>query len=86
MANRDNLLPVTADSGHYVYDVYNEHGLVAHYARAGDDVWQCVTPTVNEAHGFKRIHIHEKEWKQWVRARAFRLRINVISNKYQYDD
>lgn len=84
MANRDELHPVTAKEGHYVYDVYNAKGLVAHYARVGDDIWQCVTGSVNESHGFTRVHIHEDEWKAWVAARSFRLRINVFTGKYQY--
>lgn len=86
MANRDGLSPVTADTDHYVYDVYNADGLVGHYARIGDDVWACVTPSVNEEHGFKRVHVHQAEFKAWIAARAKRLRINALSGKYQYED
>lgn len=86
MANRDGLSPVTAKEDHYVYDVYNEKGLVAHYGRVGDDWWKCVTGSVNEAHGFTRVHIHEAEFNELVKSRAKRLRMNVLSGKYQYED
>ena len=86
MANRDGLSPVTATEDHYVYDVYNAQGLVAHYARIGDDMWGCSTPTVNEEHGFKRVHVHEAEFRSWVAARARRLRINALNGKYKYED
>lgn len=87
MAGTDGLPPAGEPDGNdVVYGVYNDTGLVAWYARSGDDIWKCVTGTVHEQNGYKRKYVHEDEFKEWIKVRAHRLRINALSGKYKYDD
>lgn len=70
-----------------VIDVFNDRDdALTHYGVLAGDVFRTQTGNVDEAHGFARIKMHEADFNEFIRQRAKRVRINVLSGRYQYED
>ena len=69
-----------------VIDVFNDRdNTLTHYGVLAGDVFRTQTGNVNEANGWARVRMHEADFQELIRQRSHRLRVNVLSGKYDYD-
>lgn len=68
-----------------VIDVFNDRDdALVHYGLLDGDLFRTQTGNVNEEHGFTRVRMHEADFRELVKERGKRLRINVLSGRYDY--
>lgn len=56
------------------------------YGMLDGDLWESVDSSLNELNGWERLRMSEAQFRAMIASRSYRLRINALSGKYQYEN
>lgn len=57
-----------------------------HWACIEGDVFAAKSAALHEDNGWSRVKMTPADFEEWIKVRAYRLRINILSGDYQYEN
>lgn len=57
-----------------------------HWAAIEGDVFKAQSGALHEENGWHRAKMTPADFAEWIKVRAYRLRINVLNGEYQYEN